>query len=95
MTTAPHGATPVLRESPSWSLQLLVPEMWAWLAITVMWLSVLFDAVYGPDIVSSDVAGNHTVVPSAVVVAFFAFLGTWVVARHGFRANRDGSSVAD
>ena len=91
MTTTPHDSTPVRRQTPSWSLQLLVPEMWAWLAITVMWLAVLFDAVYGPDIVSSDVAGNHTVIPSAVAVALFAFLGTWVVARHGFRAHRDGN----
>ena len=48
-----------------------------------MWLAVLFDAVYGPDIVSTT-ATTHTSVPSAIVVAFFAWLGTWVVARHGF-----------
>ena len=46
---------------------------------------VLFDAVYGPDIVSHGVAGDSTTVPSAVVVALFAFLGTWVVAKYGFR----------
>jgi uncharacterized membrane protein (DUF485 family) len=85
MTTIPHDPSPVLQEQPHWSLQLLVPEMWASLAIIVMWLSVLFDAVYGPDIVSTDVAGNHTTVPSAVVLALFAFLGTWVVAKYGFR----------
>ena len=64
--------------------------MWASLAIVVMWLSVLFDAVYGPDIVSTDVAGNHTTVPSAVALALFAFLGTWVVARYGFKRELNG-----
>ena len=66
--------------------------MWASLAIVVMWLAVLFDAIYGPDIVSSKRAGlgaeTSISVPSAVVVALFAFLGTWVVARNGFGHER-------
>jgi hypothetical protein len=49
-----------------------------------MWLSVLFDGVFGPDIVTNGVAGDRSTVPSAVVVALFAFLATWVVARYGF-----------
>lgn len=57
-----------------------------------MWLAVLFDAIFGPDIVISDaaagVATSSTTVPSAVVLALFAFLGTWVVARHGFGHDR-------
>ena len=69
-------------------MQLLVPEMWASLTIIVMWLSVLFDAVYGPDIVTTGVAGDTATVPSAVVVALFAFLATWVVAKYGFRSER-------
>jgi hypothetical protein len=64
--------------------------MWASLAIAVIWLSVLFDAVFGPNIVTTGVAGDSTVVPSAVVVALFAFLATWVVARYGFRREREG-----
>jgi len=71
------------------STLLLVPEMWASLTIIVMWLAVLLDAIYGPDIVSNGVAGDSATVPSAVVVALFAFLGTWVVARYGFRHDRD------
>jgi hypothetical protein len=58
------------------------------LAIAVIWLSVLFDAIYGPDIVSRSYIGDFVSVPSAVVVAFFAFLATWVVARHGFGQER-------
>jgi hypothetical protein len=88
MTTIPHERTVVAEEKNAWS-RLLVPEMWASLAIIVMWLAVLFDAIFGPDIVAtSGTAGNHTVVPSAVVVAPFAFLATWVVARHGFGHER-------
>jgi hypothetical protein len=84
MTSVPHEPSRVADEERT-SFRVLVPEMWASLTIMVMWLSVLFDAVYGPDIVSHGVAGDTTTVPSAVVVALFAFLGTWVVARYGFR----------
>ena len=51
----------------------------------------LFDAVYGPDIVSNGVAGDSTTVPSAVVVALFAFLGTGVVAKYGFHPDGERS----
>jgi hypothetical protein len=71
-----------------WALRLLVPEMWATLAIVAMWLAVLFDSVYGPNIVNTTVGGDSSSVPSVVVVAPFAFLATWVVARYGFRHDR-------
>jgi hypothetical protein len=89
MTTIRHEPAGVVQEKQGWSVRLLVPEMWASLAIVVMWLAVLFDAIYGPDIVTSDTAAgvvtSSTTIPSAVVVALFAFLATWVVAAHGFR----------
>jgi hypothetical protein len=88
MTTVPHEPSPVVREQPSWALQIRVPEMWASLAIVVIWLSVLVDAIFGPAIVSNSYLGDHTTVPSAVVVALFAFLATWVVAKYGFRQER-------
>jgi hypothetical protein len=59
--------------------------MWASLAIAVMWLSVLFTSIYGGDIVTTTVGGSSSSVPSAIVVVVFAFFGTWVVAKHGFR----------
>ena len=65
-------------------VRLVAREMWASLAIAVMWLVVLLDAFFGPDIVATSAAGDFTRVPSVVIVVFFAFLGTWVVARHGF-----------
>jgi hypothetical protein len=66
---------------------VLVPEMWASLAIVSMWLAVLFDALFGPDLVASS-AANMTTIPSAVIVALFAYLGTRVVARYGFDHQR-------
>jgi hypothetical protein len=50
---------------------------------------VLFTAIFGKDILNSTVGGTSSSVPSAIVVAFFAFFGTWVVARHGFRHGPD------
>ena len=83
MTTISHEPSNIVREKPRW-MQFLVAEMWASLAIAVMWLAVLFDAIFGPNIVSSTPGGSSSSVPSAVAVALFAFLGTWVVARHAF-----------
>jgi hypothetical protein len=86
-----------LSESPSYgrsdrsgrSIRLLVPEMWAALAIAAMWLAVLFDAVFGPDLVSRTNDGSSTTIPSAILVAAFAYLGTRVVAKYGFRDRPD------
>jgi len=76
-------------ERPQWAEFLRIPEMWASIAIVAMWLAVLFDAVYGPSIVSSNGAGtNTTTVPSSIVLALFALLGTISVARHGFRHDK-------
>ena len=88
MTTLPHEPTHAVHEGPRWLLQLLAPEMWASLTIIVIWLSVLFAAIYGPNIESTTVGGTTSSVPCAIVVALFAFLATWVVAKHGFRHDR-------
>jgi hypothetical protein len=84
MATISHEPSRAIREKPRW-MEFLVAEIWASLAIVTMWLAVLFDAIFGPDIVSSTPGGSSSTVPSAVAVALFAFLGTWVVARYGFR----------
>jgi hypothetical protein len=83
LTTISQEPSGVRAERRTWSKRLLVPEMWASLAISVMWLAVLFDALFGPDIVSNN-ATSTTRVPSAVVVALFAYLATRVTARYGF-----------
>lgn len=73
---------------PTWRVVLSLREMWASLAIAVVWLSVLFTAVWGPDIVSMTGSGTNTsTVPSAVVVALFAFFATWVIAKHAYGRN--------
>lgn len=89
MSTLSHEPSRVVQEKQRRSLPFLVPEMWASLAIIVIWLSVLFDAVFGPDIVNNTAGGDSSTVPSAVAVALFAFLATWVIARYGFRHRRD------
>jgi hypothetical protein len=63
--------------------------MWGTLAISVMWLAVLFDGIYGADIVSFSNDGNSLRIPSAVAVAFFAFLGTVAVAKRAFGRKTD------
>ena len=67
---------------------LRITELWASVAITAMWLAVLFDAVYGPNFVSTTPGGTATTIPSAIFVALFAFLGTASVARHGFHHDK-------
>jgi hypothetical protein len=83
MTSIPHEP-PALADEPRTGLsQVVVREMWASLAITVMWVAVLLDAMFGPDFVSTTPGGTSTTIPSAVPLALFAFCGTWVVAKHG------------
>jgi multisubunit Na+/H+ antiporter MnhF subunit len=67
--------------------------MWASIAIVVIWLAVLFDALFGPDIVSVSAGGSESArVPSAIVIALFAYLATHAVAKYGFgSAGRAGT----
>jgi hypothetical protein len=67
---------------------LRITEMWASLAISVIWLAVLFDAIFGPNIVSTTPGGTSSSVPSAVAVALFATIATWAVARYGLREHK-------
>jgi hypothetical protein len=64
---------------------LKVREMWAGVAISMMWLAVLFDAVFGPDFVGRSNDGNSTTIPSAIFVALFASLASASVAKRAFR----------
>ncbi|HUK44691.1 MAG TPA: hypothetical protein VLV28_05315 [Gaiellaceae bacterium] len=82
MTTVPHEPVVARPERPQWAEFLKIREMWASLAISMMWLAVLFDAIYGASLVSSNSSGSTTI-PSAIVVAFFAWLGSMTVAKYG------------
>lgn len=85
MSTVSAPAPPAASEGPRWQSRVLVRDMWASLAIASMWLAVLFDALFGPDLVAASATnGSTTTIPSAVIVALFAYLGTRVVARYGF-----------
>ena len=64
MTSVPHEPSVDMRYA--W---LRITEMWASLAITVMWLAVLVDAIFGPNITSETPGGTTSSVPSAVAVA--------------------------
>jgi len=81
MTTISHEA-PAGRRRHS---ELWVKEMWASLAITAMWVAVAFSAIFGPDLVSTGAGGSSTTIPSGIGVAMFASIGTWLVAKYGFR----------
>jgi hypothetical protein len=83
MSTMTHGPD-VVHEQRRSSLPV-VPELWASGAIAVIWIAVLCTAIWGGNIVNNDAGGNQSTVPTVVVVAIFAFLGTWVVAKYGFR----------
>jgi hypothetical protein len=88
--TFSHEPAQADHERPQWS-RVAIRETWGSLAIMVMWVTVAVDAVYGPDIVSSSGYGGSTAtVPSAVVVALFAFLGSWIVAKYCFGDQRKG-----
>jgi hypothetical protein len=89
MESVSHGPALNRRERPPWAEFLRTPEMWGSLAIITMWLAVLFDAVFGPNFVSTNGTGtNSTTIPSGILVAFFAFLATASVAKHAFRNDK-------
>lgn len=79
--------------APRRSIRLEVRDVSVSLAIAVIWVVVLLDALYGPDIISNN-ATSFTRVPSAVVVVVFAYLATRVVAKAGFSRNRDAARVS-
>jgi len=92
MSTISHPPAGAASE-PGWFTLLRVKEVWASLAITVMWIAVSVSAVWGPDLVGSSNDGNHTTIPSGIFVALFASVGTWAVAKYALgRAREEGDS---
>jgi hypothetical protein len=63
--------------------RLLVPGFWATLSIVTMWLAVLFDGIFGSDMTFANPPGVTTI-PSAVLIALFAVIGTSAVAKRAF-----------
>ena len=89
MSTNPQEPSRELPERHRSTSRLVVREMWASLAIAVIWLAVLFAAVFGSDLVTNNAGTNVSTVPSAVVVALFASLATWAVAKYGLGRRGD------
>lgn len=85
MASVSHDPATHTPERPQWAEFLRIREMWASVAISMMWLAVLFDAVYGPNFVSTSSGGNSTTIPSAIFVALFAFLASASVAKRAFQ----------
>lgn len=91
MTTIPHERSEAVPAAVRPGARRPLRNMWASLAIAVMWLAVAFAAMFGPDIVSRSPGNGTTTIPSAAVVALFAYLGTRVVARYGLGHERTPS----
>ncbi len=90
MATLSHDSSDDRPRRERRTSRLVVSETWTALTISVIWVVVLLDALFGPDIVTNTAGATSTTIPSAVVVAFFAYLATLVVARHGFGDGRSG-----
>ena len=84
MSMISHPPTGAVHDG-GWASLLAARDTWASLAIAAMWIAVAVSAVWGPDFYSSSGAGSSsTTIPSAVLVALFASIGTWAVAKYAF-----------
>jgi hypothetical protein len=83
MSTVSHEPSTVARR-PTW---IDARDMWASMTIVAIWLAVAVSAAVAPDFQSFDVAGNHTTIPSVIIIALFAMFATMSVAKHGFDRN--------
>jgi hypothetical protein len=88
MTATMHEPSTTESARNGIAARLLVPGFWGTVSIVAMWLAVLFDGVFGGDMVfsnQSNPAGGPTIIGSVVPVALFACLATISVARRAFR----------
>ena len=84
MTTTMHEPSTAGAAREGIATRLLVPAFWGAVSIVAMWLAVLFDGIFGGDMVFSNPSSGPTIIPSAVAVALFAFIGTTAVAKRAF-----------
>jgi hypothetical protein len=88
MTTLMHEPSTDEPVRQGIATRLLVPGFWAALSIVTMWLAVLFDGIFGGDMTFANPPGVTTI-PSAVLVALFAVIGTSAVAKRAFGRKGD------
>jgi len=88
MTSTLHEPATTAPARDGIAARLLVPAFWGAVSIVAMWLAVLFDGIYGGDMIFPNAGSGPTTIPSAVAVALFAFVGTASVAKRAF-ARRD------
>ena len=88
MTSTMHEPSTFGPARESIAARLLVPAFWGAVSIVAMWLAVLFDGIFGGDMIFASPANGTTTIPSAVAVALFAVIGTVAVAKRAF-ARRD------
>ena len=60
MATISNDPLQVAHDGRSWP-RFLVAEMWTSLAISVIWVTVLLDALFGPDIRTTSAGGDSSV----------------------------------
>ena len=65
--------------------RLLVPGFWGAVSIVAMWLAVMFDGIFGGNMVfGNNAGGGPTIIPSAVLLGLFAVIGTASIAKRVF-----------
>ena len=65
--------------------RLLVPGFWGAVSIVAIWLAVMFDGIFGGDMVfGNNAGGGPTIIPSAVLPGLFAVIGTASIAKRVF-----------
>ena len=89
MTATMHDQAPTRSPRDSWTARVLVPEMWGTVTIVAMWVAVLFVGVYGGDMTFHSVDSSWSNIPSGVLVALFAAIGTGSVAKRAFAPRSD------
>jgi len=84
MTTIPQERPSLGRRSIWFDAR----DVWVSLAIGVIWLAVILVSLFGGDFHGNGNDGTSTVIPSGIIVAFFALFATAAVAKYGFRERK-------
>jgi uncharacterized membrane protein len=79
-----HEPSTGKHDRPGVAERLLVPGFWGALSIVAMWLAVLFVGIFGGNMTFASTANGTTTIPSAVVLALFAVIGTASIAKRVF-----------